>query len=252
MSHTISESLSAVIVTTRDYASDKVLATLLRLGFRAREIQYRPGMLEAIERCRPQLVLLVIRPNDEGERRLIPLVAEVTTAPIVVLAPGLRQVGFVDAMRDGADACLSENDGVEWLSAHVEAIIRRSLRVADVRSPAEALVVGDLSVDFKRCEVAIRGKVVHLTPMEFRVCAALMQKSGTVLSPSQILASVNEDPYTAQQARDAVKVYIRSIRQKFALVRPNLEYITTVRGFGYLIEPVATRGEEHQEWTAAG
>jgi two-component system KDP operon response regulator KdpE len=230
--------LSALIIATRDYPASQVVSSLVRLGFRVSESRYGLGTFRTIAKANPQVVLFAMHPADETERHIIARVSELTDAAIIVLAPGTQQAGFVECLREGADGCLSEGHGYDWLAAQVEAIMRRTAPQAGSRSSTNDLLeLGDLVVNFSRFQVRVMDQPLHLTPMEFRIFAALAENAGAVMSPSHILANVNEAPYTAQQARDAVKVYIRSIRLKLAAISPEVEYIVNMRGFGYMLEP---------------
>lgn len=231
------EESTAVVVYTRRYASRQLLGHLSRAGFRPSELPFEHGAMRAIARLNPLLVLLVIETAHDEERQIIPRVAELTDGGVLVLAPGVQQIGFLECLRYGADACLNEADGPDRLIAEAEAIVRR-VRRRDPSLPGSdrQLAVGDLEIDFRRFEVSLRDARLHLTPMEFRILAVLAENAGTVLSPMAIVAAVHEVPYTQHQARDTVKVYIRSIRQKLALADPQREYIRNARGFGYMLE----------------
>jgi DNA-binding response OmpR family regulator len=87
-----------------------------------------------------------------------------------------------------------------------------------------------LSVDFAERRVEAGGRLVELTPLEFRLLSAFVRHPGQLLSHDQLLDLVWTDP--AGTARDQVKLYVGYVRRKLeeAGVEPPIE---TVRGFGY-------------------
>lgn len=234
-----SDEASAIVVFTREYASRQVLNRLGRAGYQASELPFDDGAVRAIAKMNPSLVLLAIQPAADSERDIVSRVADATDGAVLVLGPGMQQAGFLESLRGGADACISESDGLDRLVAQVEAITRRVRRPDGLAGYAGSLRVGNLTIDFRRYEVCLGETRLHFTPMEFRILAVLAESAGTVLSPAKIVAAVHDVPYTPHQARDTVKVYVRSIRQKLAMVDPDTEYIVNARGFGYMLEPTA-------------
>ncbi|MBI3608175.1 MAG: winged helix-turn-helix transcriptional regulator, partial [Nitrospirae bacterium] len=90
----------------------------------------------------------------------------------------------------------------------------------------------DLIVDPDKAKVTVKGKVVALTAIEFRLLVRLMNAPGTVFSRAQLLDAL----YT----HDAVHVLDRTVDVHIGRLRDKIEptpsqptYILTVRGLGY-------------------
>jgi DNA-binding response OmpR family regulator len=77
----------------------------------------------------------------------------------------------------------------------------------------------------------VRGEVVSLTPLEFRLLSALTENAGLVLSHDQLLELVWGAAY--ENAGGQVKLYVRYLRRKIERDPAAPELIETVRGFGY-------------------
>ena len=94
---------------------------------------------------------------------------------------------------------------------------------------AQALEVGDLTLDLLTREAQINGRDVPLSAREFALLAYLMRHPGQVLSRQQILNGVWG--YTFDPRSNLVDVYIGYLRRKLGrtVTRP----IETVRGMGY-------------------
>ena len=74
------------------------------------------------------------------------------------------------------------------------------------------------------------GRPVSLTPIEFRLLAALVRHPDQVLSPDQLLAQAWQDPAGVRQAR--VKFAVMRLRRKLGPGGAGGR-IEAVRGFGY-------------------
>lgn len=225
----------ALVTYTRQYPAGDVLPALLRNGLSTTERPYDPTTAQLVPAIRPAIVLLAISPAQEQDRRIIRQIRETTDGYILVLGPGTHSHGFAEALHAGADVCLRDSDGPAPIGAQVEALLRR-VRTSNSGESIEALTVGDLTIDLHRREVRRNGDPVALAPMEFKILAFLAENAGRVMSPTQIVAAVHDYPYSHREARDAVKVYVRRIRQKLQEDGDAPDYIMNSRGFGYMLE----------------
>ncbi len=78
----------------------------------------------------------------------------------------------------------------------------------------------------------VGGERVHLTPSEFNILVALVQRKNKVMSRSQIL-DVIDDGDDAPSDR-AIDVYISQIRKKIEKNAKKPKLIQAVRGYGYI------------------
>jgi DNA-binding response OmpR family regulator len=79
--------------------------------------------------------------------------------------------------------------------------------------------------------VTVRGEAIALTPLEFRLLAALTEHAGQVLSRGQLLELVWGD--SSVRSADQVKLYVGYLRRKIERDAAAPELVDTVRGFGY-------------------
>jgi DNA-binding response OmpR family regulator len=79
----------------------------------------------------------------------------------------------------------------------------------------------------------VQGAPLQLTPIEFRLLAALLRHAGQVLAPEQLLEQAWDDP--TGTAVDRVKFAVMRLRRKLgdAGAGDHAPPIETVRGFGY-------------------
>ncbi len=91
-------------------------------------------------------------------------------------------------------------------------------------------VAGTLAINFHHPRVTLRGELVKLTALEYKLLCQLAANAGRVLPTQVLLARVWASEYEA--TRDCLKVYISRLRAK---IEPSDEapHIETVRGLGY-------------------
>lgn len=105
-----------------------------------------------------------------------------------------------------------------------------SARAGHVPEPSHATVEAIARASGTR-DVTIRGNAIHLTPLEFRLLAALTEHAGQVLSREQLLDLVWGSTYDVTD--DQVKTYIGYLPRKIGDDAVDSQLIETVRGFGY-------------------
>lgn len=132
-----------------------------------------------------------------------------------------RLAGF----RAGADDYLVKPFSMAELLARVQALLRRSGRLA-----SDSWQVGDLVVDDGARTVVRGGVPLELTRTEYDLLVMLVQHVGRVLSKTQLLTQVwGFDAYDP----NLVEVHMSALRRKLESAGPRL--IHTVRGAGYVL-----------------
>ncbi len=100
-------------------------------------------------------------------------------------------------------------------------------------SKQRPLCAGDLVLDEARWTVHRAGRLVDLSPTEFRLLAYLMRHQGQVLTRAQLLENVWGWSQSGQS--QIVETYVSYLRRKLDTLGPRL--IHTKRGVGYLLRP---------------
>jgi DNA-binding response OmpR family regulator len=181
--------------------------------------------LRALHSWRPDLVVLDVTMPVLDCWGTLERIRDVTDVPVLMLTALGRELEKVRRLKSGADDYLTKPFGRQELLARVEALLRRgaSERLGDVPPTYED---GFVQVDFGQRLVRVSGREVSLTPVEFRLLAALVRHPNQVLSHEQLLELVLGDESVS---RDQVKLYVGYLRRK--LGQPDA--IESVRGFGY-------------------
>lgn len=207
---------------------------LTREGFRVETASNGTDALTAVNREIPDLVVLDrMLPGLSGDEVLRALRQEPATAtlPVLILTARREQEDRIQGLELGADDYLTKPFSPRELVLRVQSILRR-IAQPGAESGGRVLRAGPLSVDVTAHQVMLHGSEVNLTPTEFRLLQALLERRGRTQSRRQLLErawDVESDIADRIQTR-TVDMHVRRLRAKLGEVG---DWIETVRGFGY-------------------
>jgi two-component system KDP operon response regulator KdpE len=167
------------------------------------------GLRLAAERT-PRAVLLDLGLPDMDGQALLPRLRAFCSAPIIVLSARDREEEKVAALDAGADDYVEKPFGLGELLARLRAALRR----AEGRESAPDIVrAGPLEVDLPRRLARLDGEVLHLTPREWDLLAALARGGqDRVVTQRQLLAAVWGPAHI--EDTQYLRVYVGQLRQK--------------------------------------
>ncbi len=178
----------------------------------------------------PDLVLLDLGLPDADGSEVIRRIREWTQLPILVVSARSTEPSKVKALDEGADDYITKPFGAAELMARIRVALRKAAQRRE--GPADVVHVGDdLRVDLARRVVLVRGKEVHLTPIEYKLLATLVRNAGRVLTHSQLLEEVWGPD--REQRVESLRVYMTSLRHKLERQPARPKYLVTETGVGY-------------------
>ena len=205
------------------------LAPLLRSrGYEVTTAMSGRAGLEAVDRDKPDLVVLDLGLPDIDGVEVCRLIRETMAVPILVLSARGAESDKVRALDTGADDYVTKPFGAEELVARVRAALRRTDHLPP---PSEPIVHGGLVIDRERFRVLRDGEEVRLTPKEFELLMFLAQHPGRVLTHRTIIKAI-WGPNAVDQP-EHLRVLVGALRKK---IEPNPsvpKYILTEPWVGY-------------------
>ena len=152
-------------------------------------------------------------------------------APVIFITARRRELDEALGLELGADDYITKPFDISVLLARIKAVLRRSQRTSSQVSASDTFSIGDISIDPGTHTVKVKGILVDLTPIEFKVTAYVSTRNGSDFSSDDLLARVWGAEYLGQP--QVVYVHLRGLRKKIE-ENPNLpRRIITVRGVGY-------------------
>lgn len=203
----------------------------------------RDGLSVISSRC-PDVILLDLGLPDMDGMDIIRQVRAWSNSPIIVISARTLEQEKVAALDNGADDYITKPFGTSELLARIRTSLRHSNKLnpdgALYHRPYQAL---DLSIDFEKHLVLLRGEPLHLTPIEYRIVTYLAQNSGKVLTYSAIMHNV-WGPFIDDDNK-ILRVNMANIRRKLEENPGEPAYIFTEIGVGYrMIEDGAVRSAD--------
>jgi len=166
------------------------------------------------------------------------------TMPVLILTARGEEVDKVRGFRLGADDYVTKPFGVLELMARVDALLRR--RGGDSHSAQPALSrFGDVELDASTRTVRRAGRVVALTPMEFDLLTALLNRRGAVASRVELLREVWG--HSAAVLTRTVDTHIGELRRKLEPNPSIPQHILTVRKTGYRLDVQGTESRASRD-----
>lgn len=189
--------------------------------------------LEQVQAQEPDLVVLdVLMPKKDGFETLQEL-RTFSSVPVIMLSARGANADKVKGLELGADDYLAKPFSPDELVARIEAV-RRRLASAEKRKVYEQLSFGDLTVDFKKRLVIVKGREARLTRIEWLLLSELTQNAGRLMLYGELLARIWGPEY-----RDDVQIlrtWVSRLRNKLESDPNNPTLIRTIPKTGYMID----------------
>ena len=217
-----------LVVDDEPFLRDAVSASLTFLGFQVTTAGTGTDALRlARERPFDLVVLDVMLPDTDGFDVVRRLRRDGSRLPVIFLTAKDTQDDKVTGLTIGGDDYMTKPFGLEELAARVRTVLRRTRPV-----PAEpVLTFADLTLDQDTYEVRRDGRLIELSPTEFRLLRYFMLNPGRVLTRTQLLDHVWD--YDFGGSSTVVSTYVAYLRRKLASTGPDL--IHTQRAVGYCL-----------------
>lgn len=156
--------------------------------------------------------------------------------PIVMVTAKIEEIDRLLGLEIGADDYICKPYSPREVVARVKTILRRckpqrELQQQDAESP--------LIIDEGRFQASWRGKMLDLTPAEFRLLKTLSHEPGKVFSREQLLNHLYDD-YRVVTDR-TIDSHIKNLRRKLESLDAEQSFIRAVYGVGYRWEADACR-----------
>jgi two-component system, OmpR family, response regulator len=222
-----------LVVDDEEHITELVSMGLGYNGFDVERAATGRAALDAIEKRKPDLIVLdVMLPDLDGfelTRRLRQSEGAGTRVPVIFLTAKDTTADKIQGLRLGSDDYVTKPFSIEELIERVKAVLRR----ASGAGPGEhKLAFADLELDEDTREVWRDGRLIELTPTEYKLLHYLLANARRVLTRDQILEHVWD--YTFAGNASVLETYISYLRHKVDAGDAH-PLIHTVRGVGYTL-----------------
>ncbi len=165
-------------------------------------------------------------PDKSGLDILKRLRSQGSSLPVLILTARDAVSDRVAGLDTGADDYMLKPFDLDELSARLRALLRRS----SGRASSEILH-GDIVLDPAAHSVSKSGEKIDISPREYAVLHLLLSNTGKVMSRGRLEEGLYS--WDGEVESNAIEVYVHHLRKKLGA-----DLIRTIRGVGYIIDPV--------------
>lgn len=218
----------SVLVVEDDKDFQKFLKSLLiKNGYSVQTTDKGIAAIDIVEKIQPNLIILDLNlPDMHGESVCSEIRKNHQNLPIIMLTSKSSISEKIQGLVAGADDYITKPFEPDEFLARVKTRLRNQ---TDTNSK---LKVDNLELDSKKIEVKRGGRIINLTPHEFKLLEYLIHNKGIVLTREMILNKIWD--YSLNVESRVVDVYMGYLRKKIDAGEKK-KLIYCIRGFGYTI-----------------
>lgn len=172
------------------------------------------------------MVLDLGLPDRSGLEVLRQLRQQGNDLPVLILTAHDSLEDRITGLDSGADDYMLKPFDLDELAARLRALLRRHHGRAE-----NTIRHGDITLDVVSHSVIQGGERVELSPREYAVLHILLENCGRVMSRSHLEEKLYS--WDGEVESNAIEVHIHHLRKKLGS-----SLIRTIRGVGYIIDPV--------------
>ena len=216
-----------LIVEDEPKLASLVADYLKAAGYETQSIENGLEVIPSVKANAPDLMVLdLMLPGRDG----LEICRELRTfsdLPVIMVTARVEEVDRLVGLEVGADDYLCKPFSVRELVARVKALLRRPRIGISLKNSS-------LVIDEATHKVSLDGKEIDLTPVEFRLLAALAAAPGRVFSRDGLLEKLYADHRVVTDR--TVDAHVKNLRRKLEEVRPGSDLVRSIYGVGYRLE----------------
>lgn len=213
---------------------EKKLVDILKIALKGErysvDVAYNgeEGLDKAMRNNYSLIILDIFLPKKDGFMVCRELRAREIHTPIIMLTARGSADDKVAGLNAGADDYLIKPFGLTELFARIRAVLRRRKTMdADIRK------VDDLIMDKKKHEVTRAGKVISLTPKEYKILDTLLSNRGEAITRRRLIDHAWGPDFN--ETNNELNVHIKYLREKID-GNKDKSLIHTIRGVGFILK----------------
>ena len=222
-----------LIVEDEQSISNFISAILNANGYDTLTVRTGEEALTMISSHCPDLIVLDLGLPDMDGIEVLRSVRKWSSLPVVVVSARQHEDDKVEALDCGADDYLVKPFGTAELLARIRTAIRHTRTTLPGSQIARSgkFTTGDLTIDYDKHQVLLRGENAKLTVNEYKIVSLLGKYAGKVLTYDFIIRELWGPK--ARTDNQILRVNMANIRRKIEADPGRPEYIFTEVGVGY-------------------
>lgn len=222
---------NVLIVDDERMIREAVASYLEKQGFSV--LQAENGQ-EALRIFKQEMISFVILdlmlPDLSGEEVCIQLRKQ-SQVPVIMLTAKTMECDMLNGLDIGADDYITKPFSLKNLYARMQAILRRTS--GNLRHAEESISwnQGDLIINYDRKEICKQGKVVAVTPIEWKLLTAFTRYPQKVFTRDELIELAFGMDFSGYDR--VIDTHVKNLRKKLEDDPKQPVYLCTVHGMGY-------------------
>lgn len=221
--------LRMLVIDDEESITDFLKISMRPHGYQVLECPTAKEGLHQALTAQPDVIILDLGLPDMDGIELLKLIRRKTTTPIIILSVRDQEIDKIAGLDNGADDYLVKPFSINELLARLRAVLRRIPFTAEKKNFKK----GSLHIDFTRRIVQVRGKRVHLSPIEYDLLKLLIANAGKVMTHAQLYQQIWQRDAGYEGMEHLLRVTISNLRNKLEPTSECNSYILTEPGIGY-------------------
>lgn len=220
-----------LVVDDEPMIREAVSSYLKKQGCRVFSADNGKEALEIFEREVVTFIILDLMLPDMSGEEICTIIRKKSRIPIIMLTAKTQEEDVLNGLRIGADDYMTKPFSLKELYARMTVILRR---VSDDLKPLAEKYSwndNDLNIDFEHSEVRKKGRLLALTPSEWKILSALIKHPKKIYTREELIGLVFEPDFDGYDR--VIDTHIKNLRKKVEDNPKKPVYVKTVHGLGY-------------------
>ncbi|WP_048601311.1 response regulator transcription factor [Rubeoparvulum massiliense] len=218
-----------LIVDDEPMIGDVLRSYFEQAGYKVETAETGREAMEQFQKWNPDLIILdLMLPDMKGEE-ICERIRQESDVPIIMLTAKTAEADRIHGLVIGADDYVVKPFSPREVVVRAQAILRRIKKLKE--EECYSYQGGELFIDLPKQEVKVKGELVSLTPIEFKLLSGMAQYPGRVYRRAELLEKVQGDLYESYER--SIDVHVKNLRKKIETDPKEPVYILTVFGMGY-------------------
>jgi DNA-binding response OmpR family regulator len=227
----INNGINVLVVDDERKIVEIIKTYLEKDGFKVNVAFSGKEALDVFNKFNPHLVVLDLMLPDISGEEICKILRKNSGVPIIMLTAKVEEEDILKGLDIGADDYITKPFSPKQLIARINAVIRRTSDQAMLFANVISFNNDDLVINSISYEVKKKGRMLSLTPNEYKILMNLIKYPTKVFTRDELIDKVLGENYDGYDR--TIDTHIKNLRQKIESDPKNPSYILTVHGIGY-------------------
>jgi DNA-binding response OmpR family regulator len=225
------QKMNILVVDDEERICEVVTSYLEKNGYKTFKAYNAKDALNIFIKEDISLILLDLMLPDLSGEDVCRQIRKISKVPIIMLTAKVEEENILKGLDIGADDYITKPFSPRQMVARVGALLRRSLSESYAVSSLLSFNDGELMIDTENVEVKKNGKLIKLTPNEYKILSAIAKSPNKIFTRDDLIEVALDGDFSGFDR--AIDSHIKNLRHKIETDTKQSEYILTVRGVGY-------------------